>query len=97
MVQIFRRHDTDDPGKLIPGEWMPWWWGATEPYPLTAVICCPECSRPGTLHPKIHRIAHDGTVSPSMVCGHLGCRYHEFIKLASWTEGCEAATVLPRT
>lgn len=31
-----------------------------------------------------HTIADDGTVSPSVVCQHPGCDFHEFIKLDEW-------------
>jgi hypothetical protein len=34
-----------------------------------------------------HRIAADGTVSPSVVCQHPGCNYHEFIRLEDWKGG----------
>jgi hypothetical protein len=33
-----------------------------------------------------HNIAVDGTVSPSVVCQHEGCNFHEFIKLDGWPE-----------
>jgi hypothetical protein len=31
-----------------------------------------------------HTIADDGAVSPSFVCAHLGCNFHEYIKLDGW-------------
>lgn len=31
-----------------------------------------------------HTIAADGTVSPSVVCQHEGCNFHEYIKLEDW-------------
>ena len=31
-----------------------------------------------------HEISADGTVSPSVVCQHEGCDYHEFIQLDGW-------------
>lgn len=31
-----------------------------------------------------HKIAEDGTVSPSVVCQRAGCEYHEFIRLEGW-------------
>jgi hypothetical protein len=33
---------------------------------------------------KIHRIAADGTVSPSYVCSVRGCPFHEFVRLVGW-------------
>ena len=32
-----------------------------------------------------HQIAADGTVSPSVVCPHEGCTFHEFVKLENWS------------
>lgn len=34
-----------------------------------------------------HQIGSDGTVTPSVVCQHDGCDYHEFVKLEGWEEG----------
>ena len=31
-----------------------------------------------------HTIASDGLVTPSVVCQHEGCNYHEYIKLEGW-------------
>lgn len=36
-----------------------------------------------------HRISPDGTVSPSVVCQHEGCTFHEFIRLEDWKGGEE--------
>jgi hypothetical protein len=33
---------------------------------------------------SVHKIAADGTVSPSFVCPHPGCGFHEFIVLSGW-------------
>jgi hypothetical protein len=32
-----------------------------------------------------HQITDDGTVSPSVVCSHYGCDFHEWIILDGWT------------
>ena len=32
-----------------------------------------------------HEIAADGTVTPSVVCRHEGCAFHELIRLEEWT------------
>jgi hypothetical protein len=32
-----------------------------------------------------HRVAADGTVSPSYVCTATGCTFHAFVKLEGWT------------
>ena len=31
-----------------------------------------------------HTISNDGSVTPSVVCQHEGCNYHEYIKLDGW-------------
>lgn len=42
---------------------------------------CPDCAGWLALG---HQIAADGVVHPSVVCTHLGCRFHEFVKLQGW-------------
>lgn len=81
----FTRSAAPRPEDLQPGTWMPWKWGATKPYPPTAVLCCPHCARACSLDPRTHAIAPDGTVSPSVVCPHTPCRFHEFARLAQWS------------
>lgn len=34
-----------------------------------------------------HQIAHDGTVTPSVVCPADGCDFHEHVQLAGWPGG----------
>lgn len=34
----------------------------------------------------VHRVADDGTVSPSYVCPVVGCGFHEFVRLVGWTK-----------
>ena len=36
-----------------------------------------------------HSISPDGTVSPSVVCQHDGCTFHEYIRLEDWPKGGE--------
>lgn len=50
----------------------------------TAWLVCPKCSKAIVLG-KCHAIASDGTVSPSFVCTHAGCTFHEFIVLENWS------------
>ncbi|HEY1956668.1 MAG TPA: hypothetical protein VGH28_13705 [Polyangiaceae bacterium] len=33
---------------------------------------------------RVHRVAPDGTVTPSDVCTVPGCTFHEFIRLEGW-------------
>ena len=51
------------------------------------LLNCPKCGNDlgvAGWHYKNHTIAPDGTVSPSMVCTHDGCDFHEFIKLENY-------------
>ena len=34
-----------------------------------------------------HSVSADGRVSPSVVCRHPGCRFHDFVRLQDWTFG----------
>lgn len=34
-----------------------------------------------------HEISSDGLVSPSVVCPHEGCGWHEYIRLMGWETG----------
>lgn len=33
---------------------------------------------------RVHRIDRRGVVSPSYVCPHAGCQFHEFVTLEGW-------------
>jgi predicted RNA-binding Zn-ribbon protein involved in translation (DUF1610 family) len=48
----------------------------------SASFTCPICGQTAVLID--HEIAPDGTVSPSVVCPHDGCGFHEFIQLDGW-------------
>lgn len=57
---------------------------------LLAECCCPN-GHGGTLRsadfagrPGNHRVAADGTVTPSYVCPGDGCSFHEWVKLEDW-------------
>jgi predicted RNA-binding Zn-ribbon protein involved in translation (DUF1610 family) len=41
---------------------------------------CPKCGKSVAVSDRTHTIAEDGTVTPSMVCPHEGCCFHEFIR-----------------
>ena len=49
----------------------------------TATMSCPRCGRPASL--SGHEIAASGEVSPSVVCPHEPCGFHEFVTLEGWT------------
>lgn len=64
------------------------WWPCL---PNTATVYCPDCGRPFSLP---HKIAADGTVTPSVVCGYSGlvecpekCGFHGAnVRLVGWSE-----------
>lgn len=57
------------------------WWPALSDGRRTAVAAC------GAGHAYSltgHKIAPDGTVTPSVVCPHEGCTWHEHVRLVGW-------------
>jgi hypothetical protein len=48
----------------------------------SAEICCPDCGRGGSL--LSHDINDDGIITPSLVCPHDDCGYHEWGILKGW-------------
>lgn len=58
------------------------WKGGTIDSVHTATVSCPDCGRGASL--SDHEIAVDGKVSPSLVCPHDGCGFHEFVQLEGW-------------
>lgn len=70
--------------KGVPGTWklLPANGGKKQLILLT----CPSCKGLCTLHNDgdHHSIADDGVVTPSAVCPHDSCNYHEFIRLLDW-------------
>lgn len=62
---------------LKPGTWK----GGQTPTGQTALFCCPN-GHIGSL--TDHEIGPDGKVTPSVVCPHDGCGFHEFIQLEGW-------------
>jgi hypothetical protein len=49
--------------------------------PVGATYVCPNGHYGSLLD---HKIAADGTVSPSVVCPTNGCGFHDMVKLAGW-------------
>ena len=54
-------------------------------------IGCPKCGWESNMSPTVHKVAADGTVSPSYICphttaaaNHQPCNFHESIKLDGW-------------
>ena len=49
----------------------------------TVVLDCPSCGHLFCL--PDHNINAVGSVSPSVVCPHPGCTFHEFVQLQGWS------------
>lgn len=67
-------------GLGVPGRWWVW--------PLAVgskvvMICCPECRRIISISDD-HKIADDGTVTPSCKCPTGYCDFHAKVKLEGW-------------
>ena len=48
-----------------------------------AVIWCSN-GHPSNIDATVHRIAPDGTVTPSCICCVAGCTFHQNIQLLGW-------------
>ena len=48
-----------------------------------AELCCPGCGR-GAMVGRNHTVLMGGIVTPSDVCPHEGCSFHEHIILDDW-------------
>lgn len=75
---------------LKPGQWAI---GGDPDFIVFVSIACPDCKRLSTLQRSVpkegttgHRIDADGVISPSVVCPHDGCRFHEWARLNGWRE-----------
>lgn len=51
---------------------------------FSAIVRCPGCGKTSSLGP-LHTVADDGTVTPSFVCPHAPCPFHEWVRLLDWT------------
>ena len=59
------------------------WKGVIRDGVRTAGMTCPNGH---TASLSGHAIAADGKVSPSVVCPHNGCDFHEYVQLEGWSE-----------
>lgn len=55
--------------------------GAANPY--WAELVCPGCGH-GAMVGRHHTVDANGVVSPSSVCPHAPCAFHEFVVLDDW-------------
>lgn len=49
----------------------------------TAFVSCPVCGKSASL--RMHDIAPDGKVTPSLVCPYEPCTFHDYVQLDGWT------------
>ena len=83
-VEMDTGKDWSEEMKLIPydSEYKPGTWkGGFAWNGKTALV---TCINGHTCTLSEHKIADDGTVSPSLVCPYDGCNFHEFVKLEGW-------------
>jgi len=71
------------PGDPTPHTWYPVPWSTGK----SAVINCPQCGKSARLGQGAdgHAIADDGTVTPSLICPHAPCPFHDHCRLEGWT------------
>jgi hypothetical protein len=58
------------------------WKGARRDSKRTATLSCPACGKGASL--SDHDIDPNGLVSPSVVCPHKDCAFHDYIVLDGW-------------
>jgi len=49
----------------------------------TAVVACPKCGKISSL--AGHEIDEIGRVTPSLMCPHDKCEFHDFVQLIGWS------------
>ena len=83
---LIKKAKADDYWLSTPGQWRP---GNITPtgklddvMNRTANVSCPDCGQAASL--SGHTISADGSVSPSLICPHNGCTFHDHIKLEEW-------------
>ncbi len=62
---------------ILPGRW---WTHTHADQRLGVSISCPRCAKHAVLE---HDVAHDGTISGSIVCPH-DCGFHDHGRLEGW-------------
>lgn len=69
--------------KAMPGTWWRSWAAAG----WWVSICCPTCKKGLSIvrGNDGHKVSITGDVTPSIVCTHPGCTFHETVHLDGWT------------
>ncbi len=80
MLLKFKQIEGVSVSSLKPGEWTWWLHGGWkgEPQRKMAAVCCPGCHH---LFCLANHTIKDSSVSPSVVCPHKGCSFHQFVQL----------------
>lgn len=77
------RHELVPRGRLDhPPPPLSWDYLDARPEDLALITC--DHGHVSRMVSRIHRIAADGTVSPSYVCPGTGCTFHAFIRLVGY-------------
>jgi hypothetical protein len=76
-MHVFKRYTGDDP--MRKGEWRLW----QQHDAVRVVVCCPDCGEVAELD---HEVSANGTVSPSLDCPNMRCKFHESGRLEDWVE-----------
>ena len=58
------------------------WKRGTTDGKATAIVSCPKCGQSASL--SDHTIKDTGEVTPSLVCPHEHCSFHEHVQLVGW-------------
>lgn len=62
-------------------------WEIPKGPPAARFICyaeCPRCKKMCGLAKGIHGVTLEGRVSPSFVCPHKDCTFHDWVRLEGW-------------
>jgi hypothetical protein len=88
VTALYKRHAGPDPFKTgsPPMPARAWFKLAENKYGGIAYVSCVN-GHVCLLSSRIHAVAADGTVSPSLVCPAKGCVGHEHVKLDGWGPG----------
>lgn len=69
-----------------------WWMADFDGKPFAVLTRCPDGHAATLRHlysSMGHKIDDDGHVKPSIVCPHMGCRWHVFGRLEDWVPVAE--------
>jgi hypothetical protein len=76
-----RQAPDGDPLEMRPGEYR----RARDSNDKRCAVCCPSCGHRSSLG-HLHEIGVGGMVTPSYVCTHDGCTFHEYVVLDGYDE-----------